>query len=127
MTAFDYARPRATATRLIKRFGYTATLERPGAPTGPDWNQTPGTPARHPITVVENTHRVRDQSGTLIGQTLVTLTISTEGGIVPAKGDRVALVAPADVTSGTAWHEVGEPRRVAPGGVAVMYEVDLNG
>lgn len=40
MVAFDYTRPRATATRLIERFGQTVTFHRVTTETGDAWNPT---------------------------------------------------------------------------------------
>ncbi len=115
---FDYGRIRAVATRQIRDKGFPATIEKPGKPSGDPWNPTPGVSTRHPIHVVQEFHRFRDAEGALIGQTVHTLLVAAEG-TTPEKADKVALGGE------TRWHEVAEVRPVAPGGVAVMYELDL--
>lgn len=114
---FDYSRPRATAERLLGRFGFQAVLEKPGEPTGDPWNPgPPGEPTEHPITVVQQFERLRDRDGTLVGQTVLTLLVSTAGGVIPAKEDRVRVKG--------VWREVMEVRPVSPGGEDLMFEVD---
>lgn len=113
---FDYSRPRATAERLLERFGFEVILEKPGEDGGDPWNPGPGEPTQHPITVVQQFERLRDRDGTLIGQTVLTLLVSTAGGIIPAKSDRVQIKG--------VWREVLEVRPISPGGVDLMFELD---
>lgn len=114
---FDYSRPRSTADRLLSRFGKTAVLEKPGEPSGPAWDPVPGEPTQHEITVLEFNERVRDRSGTLIGQSVTTLYVSTSAGVAPEKADRVQVDG--------SWYEIDEARRLAPGPTVLMWEVDL--
>ncbi len=113
--SFNYAAARATAERLIARFGQSATLRkvsRSGTAYAPTIDETDTT-----ITVVDLNQRVRDQSGTLIGQSQRTLYVSTSAGVVPEKDDKVVI--------GGTEHEIGEVRALSPGGTVVFYEVDL--
>jgi hypothetical protein len=121
---FDYARPKATAKRLLARFGQTCTLRKiTNIGTGFDPIQEP---TDADVTAVDLNQRIRGRDGTLIGQTLRTLYVSTAAGITPEKGDSVAVgVAKASVTSATPFIEIAEVRPLSPGGVNLMWEVDL--
>ncbi|WP_306150742.1 hypothetical protein [Roseovarius sp. MMSF_3281] len=128
--AFDYTKSRATAERLIARFGQHATL-RKITNSGPEWAPTQ-TEADTTITAVDLNEQVRDNSGTLVGQTRRTLYVSTSAGIAPAKGDKVfvgldkdAVAALTEQEQSEAIHEIDEAWPLAPGGVDVFWEVDL--
>jgi len=112
---FDYARSRATAERLIARFGTTATLHQITT-SGDAWAPTT-TETDTTVRAVDLSQRLRDASGTLTGESLRTLYVSTSAGVTPAKGDKI--------TVGGIRHEIAEVRTLNPGGVAVMHEVDL--
>ena len=117
---FDYARIRGTAERLLERFGQTATLLKPGAPTGPEWDRQPGQATEHPITVVDENQMQRDQRGTLIGEAVHALIVSTAGGVALERADRVRLANGRDL-------EVIDVRPLSPGGVVLLYEVQVSG
>lgn len=118
--SYDYSRLRATADRLIARFGQTATLIKPGAMTGPEYDPRPGPATEHQITVVDENQMQRDQSGTLIGEAVHALIVSTAGGIVPERQDRVRLANGRDL-------EVLDVRPTAPGGAVLLWEVRVSG
>lgn len=128
--AFDYTRSKATAERLIARFGQSATL-RQITNSGTEWAPTQ-TEADTTITVVDLNERVRDASGTLVGQTQRTLLVSTSAGVAPGKGDKVAVgidEAAFGLLDAAAQderlHEVIEVRPLSPGGTVILHEVDL--
>lgn len=107
------------------------TIRRPS--TEPDEPQDPwddtadpaNEPTDYPVTAVEKIKRLKDMKGNLIGETMRILTINATG-IVPLKSDRIAVgVAPADVVEETAFEEILNIVTVAPGGVALMYELEL--
>lgn len=118
--SFDYTRIRGTAERLLARFGQTATLVKPGATTGPEHDPQPGPATEHQITVVDENQMQRDQSGTLIGEAVHALIVSTAGGIVPERQDRVRLANGRDL-------EIIDVRPTAPGGVVLLWEVRVSG
>lgn len=127
MPPFDYAEARTVATELITEFGAPAVLRKAGAPTGPAYYPTPGTPTFHQVIVVDLEQRLKDREGALIGETARTLYIAAEG-VEPAKADRVMLgETAAGMTDATfsGWFEIGEIRRLAPAGTLVMVEADL--
>ena len=122
--SFDYARPKATAERLLARFGQTCTL-RKITNIGTEFDPAQTTTDAD-ITAVDLSQRLRDRDGTLVGQTLRSLYVSTAAGVTPKKCDSVAVgVAKASVTSSTPFIEIAEVRPLSPGGVNLMWEVDL--
>ena len=78
MAAALYARLKATATRLIDRYGYTSQIERDGAPTGPAHDPRPGPPTRHDCKVVETDYSLTDRDQSLV-----------------LKGDKLGLISTA--------------------------------
>lgn len=118
--SFDYTRIRGTSERLLARFGQVATLIKPGAMTGPEWDPQPGPATEHQITVVDENQMQRDQSGTLISEAVHALIVSTAGGIAPERQDRVRLANGRDL-------EIIEVRPLAPGGVVLLWEARVSG
>lgn len=112
----DWAGIAAEVAGAIGEVGFAATLEQKTT-SGPAYDPTVTTET-YEITVIDDAQRVRDASGTLVGQTMRTLTVAT-GSATPAKGDRVQVLS--------VWHEIAEVRPLAPGGVALLWEVDLAG
>lgn len=102
------------------------TLRRPGAgPTTPHDLTPAGSPTDYELTGIDTDVKVRDRSGTLTGETRRTLTVNATGE-EPKKSDTIAVgVKMADVDSETVFSEIVEVRRLAPGGVPLLYEVDL--
>jgi hypothetical protein len=106
--------------------GYPVTLRIPGTLTGPDWNPTIGPPTYKTMYAVEGFQEIRDASGTLIGQTRHTLTVTADPEAVPMKSYSVALgVAAEDVADDTPFVEILEVRPLAPAGIPVLYDIDL--
>lgn len=115
MAAFDYGELRDTASELIAEFGQSASLIP--VTVADAWNPAPteGTPVT--ITVVDLNEQIRDSAGMLTGETKRTLIVSTAAGVTPTKRDKITL--------GGAKHEIAEVRPLAPGGVVLLWEVDL--
>lgn len=109
---------------------YFATL-RQIENIGPEWAPVQSN-TDTTVTVVDLNERVRDNSGTLIGETRRTLLVSTSTGVMITKADKV-VVGLTDVQVATAenalepvdWHEIAEVRPLAPGGTVILWEVDL--
>lgn len=125
MAQFDYAKSKATADRLIGRFGMPAVLRVPTS-TGPVYDPTPGAPKDYPCTVV-----VRDFS---------TYEVTAAGGRVLTKDKKVILAKgnlPLDPSPahklllGGVEHVIVGPdvglgiKTVAPGGVTVLYQLQV--
>lgn len=117
--SFDYTRVRGTAERLLERFGQTATLIKPGEMIGPEWNPTPGPATEHSITVVDENSLRRDLSGTLIGEGVHSIIVSTSAGVAPSQADRIRM--------GGREYEIVEVKPLAPGGVVLLWECTIQG
>jgi len=115
VTAF-YDRMGATATRLIGRFGFAVTLEKPGVPTGPEWAPVAGPPTTYPLVAIDQNIQQRDGAGTLIGASTRVLMVEA-AGVVPAKADRVQVRG--------VWHEIVDVMPEATGGVDLYYSLTL--
>lgn len=108
--------------------GFPATLRIPGgeAPANP-WDPSTGDAAYAELVVIQDTREVRDAEGTLIGQTIRTLTCSAKG-VEPHDDWAIAVgVRADDVTEATVFEDILAVRPLAPAGVAVLYEIDLHG
>lgn len=116
MSAFDYGRSRATADRLITRFGQAGTIRRAGTPTGDPWNPTPGTPVDHACNLVVLDYMAREIDGTLIRSTDRKVYVAAFGlAIEPTEADRVVI--------GGAALEIVNVMTLAPAGTAVYFEL----
>jgi hypothetical protein len=106
--------------------GYPLTLRIPGENTGPSYDPQEGTPTYKTLHCIEGFQEIRDQSGTLIGQTRHTLTVTADPNAVPLKSYMIALGITAEQASeASQWVAIDEVRPVAPAGIAVLYEIDL--
>lgn len=100
----------------LSQVGFVVTLEKPATvPTTP-WDTATATFTTSELTCVDDRYRLRDQAGNLLQQSMRTLTVNATDA-VPAKKDRVRVNGE--------WFEIAEVRPTAPGGVAVLYELDL--
>lgn len=123
---FDYAATAATAARLIDKFGRRAYLRKRGEQTGTAYDPAIDADMDHPITVVDLDRRIRDRDGTLIEGAGRSLIVSTDGleFVTPEKGDAV-MIGPGVYPETMQAHEIAEVRPLSPGGVVVIYEIDL--
>lgn len=124
--AFNYDGLATTARDLIEKFGARAYLRRAAASTGAAYDPTVGDPRDWPIRVVDLDREVRDASGTLVASRVRTLLVSTEGLdlVVPDEDDRI-MIGPSGFPESMDEFEIDEIRVLSPGGVTVMYEIDL--
>lgn len=113
MSAF-YDEMAQTAIDLIAEFGYSAQLERDGAPTGPPYNPKPGPPTRHECKAVEIDYSLTNRDATLVlkGDKLGLISIDTD--IVPAPSDRIVL--------GGVLYRFVDLQPLQPGGQVLLYE-----
>lgn len=112
MSGFDYGRARATATRLIDRFGKPAAILRRTRSGGPDHDPTYTTEA-HPCFVVLDRFTAREREGTSIDADDVKVLASaidiriTSADLFEVDGKRYDIV---------------EPMPVRPADVTVMWQ-----
>lgn len=114
MAKFDYARSRATAERLIKRFGQQGAIRRTTMTGGDPWNPTPET-NDYNCTLVVIEYSLRERESSLIGATDKKVLISPEGlTIEPTASDQVVV--------GGKPHEIVRVDPLDPGGTVVMWD-----
>lgn len=114
MATFDYARARATAERLIAKFGTTGAIRR-SVKTGPDYDPEI-TETDYACTLVTLEYDDAKIDGTLIRKTDKLIYVSTAGlGITLAESDRV-------IADGKAY-AIENLKPLSPAGIVVYYEV----
>lgn len=120
---FNYNRPRATAQRLITRFGMSAKLVRteiiPGG--GSEFDPAPEQQltVHLPVTVVDLNSQIapagsRDPAPSEVHRVMIA---PETNGVVPLETDRLLMNGKE--------YGLAEVREVAPGGLTVMWEADL--
>jgi hypothetical protein len=118
VTAFNYARPRATAARLIERYGQAGVIRRAtrsgGNPKDPRTGTT--TSADHAVRLVELDYDNSEVDGTVIRRTDRKMMVSTQGlTIEPTTSDQIVI-------AGKTFAIVGV-KPLSPGGVALYFEI----
>lgn len=114
MAGFDYARARATAERLIAKFGQAGAIRRIVA-SGPSYDPTL-TPVDHPCKLVDLDIDERTIDGTLVMRGDRMVYLSTEGlGITPELSDKVLI--------GGVEHAIKNVLPLAPGGTVVFWQL----
>ena len=122
MSTFDYSRPRATAERLIARFGQTGSFRRkaPGS-GGQPWNpatKTGGVATEYPCTFVLLDYTLREKANSDIGMTDKRALISTSGlTIEPSASDELMVDGEA--------HAIVNIMPLSPGGTVILYEAQV--
>lgn len=122
MQPFDYTKSRATAERLIKRFGQPATLLRktiiPGGGTEFDPQPEQVIVESFALTVVDINTEIRpaglDDPAPLTKHSIL---IAPDAGVEPSEADRVSYQGRE--------HGIAAVRRVSPGPLLLLWEVDL--
>jgi hypothetical protein len=113
--SFDYGRSKATADRLIGRFGQAAALKRPNS-SGPAYAPVEGTPTSYAVTVVVNDYRNAEIDGTRVQ--------SGDKKVMMAKGSLAIEPTTSDtLVIGGKEHAIVEVRPLNPGGTVILYEV----
>jgi len=120
MATFNYARAKATAERLIKKFGQSATLRQSTQVDGssdydPEYEDTD-----HTCILAVLDYDIHKVDGTLIQSTDKQVYLSTEGLSV-APGEEDSLVINGDVFS------IVQLKPLSPAGTVVFYEVQARG
>ena len=116
MTAFNYARSKATAERLISNFGQDAVLRQIDE-ADPDDFAPSVTPVDTVVRVVDLNVVDKFSNASLAERVMRKLLMSTSAGVQPETGDQVQVAGQ--------WHNVGVVMPLRPGGVTIMYEVEL--
>jgi hypothetical protein len=114
MTGFNYTRAAATAKRLIARFGRVGSYIEV-TNSGTEYSPTLSKADPVAVTFVDLDQELRDASGSLVGQSVRTLYVSTGQDVTPKKGDLFVIDA-VDL-------RVDRIKPLAPGGDVVFWEV----
>lgn len=118
MAAFDYSRARATATRLLKRFGQAATLRQVTGTGGDPWEPTTTT-TDVTVTVAVLDYRAEEVDGTVIKRSDRRVYMAADGSTAPATDDALVI-------AGKTFRLVSvEP--LTPAGTAVYFELQARG
>lgn len=99
----------------IASVGFAAKLERQCATDGPEGGAEYATVGQ--IIVIDDTITKRDAGGMVTGSTRV-LTIRGNG-VVPQKGWRVEVRGQ--------WHRIAKVQPLAPGGIDLLFDLELEG
>lgn len=115
--SFDYARSRSTATRLLVGAGQSLTLSKPAVGSyNPATSIASSTVASSVVTGVVMDYGVKEIDGKMVLRGDRKVMVSA-GGAVPAIGDTLTIQSEA--------HRVIDVRDVAPGGVTILYIVQV--
>ena len=109
----DWAAIAAEVADAIASVGFPATLESRVATSGPEG----GAIATETITVIDDMIKRRDAGG-MVTQNVRVLTIRGNG-TVPQKGWRVQVRGQ--------WHRIAQVMPLAPGGVDLLIDIELEG
>lgn len=118
MTAYDYARAKATADRLIEKFGQLGAIRRTGDPTGPEYDPTPGVDVDHPARFAIVDYEASEIDGTRV--------LATDKKALLAVGSQAITVAMDDKlveADGTVYKIIPPLKPLSPAGTVVMYEI----
>jgi len=102
----------------IADVGFSATVEQPGTITGGTAaDPVRGSATQHTVTVIDDRINRRDGNGTVTE----TVRVLTLGALVvtPQKGWRVQVRG--------SWHRIAKVMPLAPGGVDLLFDVELEG
>lgn len=114
MATFDYARSRATAERLIAKFGTTGAIRR-STTSGSDYDPVV-TDTEHACQLVTLEYADKDVDGTLIRNTDKLIYVSTAGlTITLEKSDKI-------IAAGEEY-AIENLKPLSPAGIVVFWEV----
>lgn len=118
MTAFNYARPKATADRLITRFGQTGTLRRPTV-SGTAYNPTEGVPVEYACLFVITDFAAHEIDGTRV--------LATDKKVLLAKGDLAVDPLTSDllVEADGSVYKIIRVEPLQPGDTVVMHTLQV--
>lgn len=105
----------AEVAEALADVGFTCTIEQPGILSEINGDVTEGAATLHEVSVVDDMITRRDAGGTITGSVRV---LTVEAGVVtPVKGWRVQVRGQ--------WHRIASVKPMAPGGVDLLYDLEL--
>lgn len=118
MATFDYARSRATATRLLERFGQSATLRQVSTSGGDPWDPATTT-TDIAVTLAVLDYDADEVDGTVVRRQDRRVYMAADGATAPTTDD-------AFVIGGTTFQIVAV-QPFTPSGTDVYYEIQARG
>lgn len=118
MTAFNYARTKASADRLIAKFGQLGAIRRAGEGSGPTYDPTPGADVDHPCRFVVLDYENSEVDGTRV--------LATDKKVLLAVGDLAITPKTSDLLvdgPGSSYRIIPPLKPLSPGGVVLFYEI----
>ena len=115
--AINYTKLRDDVSAIIDDFGFSVTLRKTTGGASTPWSTEAATETDAEITVVDENIQDRYIAGTLTTRRARVLLVSAASGVVPEKADRVLV-------RGT-WFDVEDVVATAPGGLDLLYELEL--
>lgn len=124
MAEFNYARLKATADRLITRFGKTTTsqLVQPGSKSGNAFNPTIGAATLHAVKAVVLEYNQRDIDGTriIVGDRKVYVAVgNTDFQITPEWKLKIKMKGDAAAKN----YSIVNVKPLEPGDVTLLWEL----
>ena len=120
MAAFNYARPRATAERLVTRFGMAMVLIRTTVGEyDPSTGELETTAAEYDATGVKLDYEQKDIDGTLVKEGDQRVLMAPSLAISPQTNDQLEI--------GTVTWTVVASRPLNPAGTLLLHEVQIRG
>jgi hypothetical protein len=113
----DYQGIADEVSAAIAEVGFTAILRKETGGAATPWDTGTPTVTNTEITVIDDGIRDRYIAGTLTTRRTRVLTVAVQNGVVPQKPDQV-------VVRGVVF-EIEEVMPLAPGGLDLLYEVEL--
>ena len=116
MSVFDYARSKASADRLLARFGQSGYVRRTPQ-TGTGYNPTDGTPVNHTAVFAVIDYSSRDIDGTRV--------LATDKRVIMGVGALTITPATTDllVEAGGGVYKIVNVSPINPAGTVVAYEI----
>lgn len=113
--AEDWDAIAAEIAGAIGEVGFACTIRQPGILSEINGDVTEGVPTEYTVNVIDDRQTMRDSGGMVTG---IRRVLTVEAGVVePVKGWHV-------VVNGKE-HRIAQVMPLAPGGTAVLYDLDL--
>jgi len=104
-----------TASRIIARFGQSATLTKPGAVSGPSYAPVYGPAVDHPVTVAVTEYTVEDRANTSRSDS--DLRVFMAAGVAPTTADKLTI--------GGVEYSLQRVGTLGPDGVTRFYDLQV--
>ncbi len=115
--AEDWAGIAEEVLAALQEVGFTVTLLQAGEKSGPNFSPSIPLPTSFEFTAIDRNIQIRDQTGTLIGQTMRQLMMGV-GAVEPTQRDKIVVKGKT--------HTILDVKPTAPGGVTLFWRVRIS-